>query len=185
LRLWQGAALEAFALQSRYPTLTMQTKHTLTGAAVPSSSGATSFTTTSTTAVLRPVAHTAESGSFQRKIILLKDPPGYEQGGSESQRQRLREMYAFVLAFQCPVVMVRSDVSGRDDFQFAADGSLPYHIRQRWVLLDVLCSRTVRTNHCMQCSFMCAELSSSMCNQRTYSNSATAQTMVSPSPADP
>jgi hypothetical protein len=120
-------------MQSRYPSLTLQTRHTPSTNTTTAArhSGTSSASAHTTSSAITAVDNSAVSGSYQRKIILLKDPPGYEQGGNESQRQRLREMYTFVLSFQCPVVMVRSDVSGRDDFQFAAEGCLPYYIRQK------------------------------------------------------
>jgi hypothetical protein len=60
---------------------------------------------------------------------LLRDPPAHD--GNYSNSDRLQNMYNFILSFQCPVVMVLSDVSGRDDMQYATDRCLPRHIRQR------------------------------------------------------
>ena len=98
----------------------------------------------------RTAALAATATQAAKKIILLKDPPSYEVTdssrayGNTAYAERLQNIYAFILSFQCPVVMVLSDVSGRDDFQYAAERCLPQHIKQRycgcWYLL---CLRAV------------------------------------------
>lgn len=97
-----------------------------------------------------------------RKIILLMDPPSYDAHDNTSSRsynteyaERLQNMYNFILSFQCPVVMILSDVSGRDDFQFAAERCLPQRIKQRYIVRLCVC--------CVVLFYMCMGAWLSLC----------------------
>lgn len=133
----QADVLETFALQSHYPSLTLQTK---SSSNAPSSSSAAS-NGSRINARAAPASSSTKttldmSVQGNKKIILLRDPPAYDggdssRGYSSEYAERIQNMYNFILSFQCPVVMILSDVSGRDDFQFAAERCLPQRIRQR------------------------------------------------------
>jgi hypothetical protein len=115
--------LESFALQSSYPSLSLQVTSSSTSDRTHGGSPAHSSRT-------QPdQIEEQQTGGFRKKIILLRDPPAHD--GNYSNSDRLQNMYNFILSFQCPVVMVLSDVSGRDDMQYATDRCLPRHVRQR------------------------------------------------------
>ena len=99
-------------------------------------------------------AQVAEStgGTFCRKIILIKDPPTVDNSSSNNNNnnnnsidnnenssgyrdyssKKTHELYNFILTAQCPVVMLLSDVGGRDDFQFASERCLPRSVKERF-----------------------------------------------------
>lgn len=135
----QNAVLESFALQSSYPSLSLQTKPSTSNSrsSTPMQAAGESKSSQSNLAL----QGSSEAGfGFQRKVILLRDPPGYDSssgGYSGANSERLQSMYNFILSFQCPVVMVLSDVSGRDDLQYVTDRCLPRHVRQRYATLHV------------------------------------------------
>jgi len=128
--------LESFALQSSYPALSLLTKHTTnsTNTTNNSSSGSRLTRTqsltnaiTTTTNANNTNVNTTNSTTFQRKILLLKDPPTYDTHTNPKHSN----LYNFLLTVQCPVVMVLSDVSGRDDYSYAVDRCLPATVKQR------------------------------------------------------
>jgi hypothetical protein len=127
--------LESFALQSSYPSLSLQVTSSSSGGRTHGAATAQPTTTQRSnskghTNLSQPdQSEQLQNGGFQKKIILLRDPPAHDDNYSNSDR--LQNMYNFILSFQCPVVMVLSDVSGRDDMQYATDRCLPRHIRQR------------------------------------------------------
>lgn len=76
----------------------------------------------------------ARSGSakFLRKILLIKDPPTYDNiDGVNKNSAKMQQLYNFILSVQCPVIMILSNISGRDDLMFATDRCLPRSVRER------------------------------------------------------
>ncbi len=66
----------------------------------------------------------------ERKVLLMHDPPVVDTHSSSTSSSG-DSVYDFLLTLQCPVVLVLSDVSGRDDFFHAVERCLPRHIRAR------------------------------------------------------
>ena len=149
--------MQDFARHSQYPSLTLQSRTTAnntTTTTITTTANAISnnnkskyknntITATTSSSHLDQLpsssgnisTYSHEITSFQRKIIVIRDPPGiinssdYSSGGNS----RVQGMYEFILSCPCPVVLVLSSVSGRDDVQYTVDRCLPYSVKQRSV----------------------------------------------------
>lgn len=71
----------------------------------------------------------SQNSHCKKKIILLHDPPIYNdsQNGS-SNRQNV---FDFLLSCQCPVIMIISNITAKDDYHYTVERCLPQSIKQR------------------------------------------------------
>lgn len=71
---------------------------------------------------------------FHRRVIVLNDPPlvddRYDRNTLRTRIDVQDSVLEFITAVQCPVVIVLSQVSGRDDVQHMLDRCIPQKIKQ-------------------------------------------------------
>ena len=89
----------------------------------------------STASSFRISSSSSSSSKNARKVIIIHDPPildggtGLGLGGARTSTGE--ELFEFICSMNCPVVMIVSDVSGRDDFHYAVEKCLPRAIKRR------------------------------------------------------
>lgn len=110
--------IDRFATQSNFPALSFTTK-TQPIASVPMSNNN------------RPSRH---AGS-QRTIVLIHDPPAsittsYDSAASADD---------YLFQFNCPVVLVYSDLTGREDFHYNVDRTFPPQLQARLIVMRMYC----------------------------------------------
>ena len=85
----------------------------------------------------RSLANTAQDGN---RIVLVHDPPQVTFSSSSSSSATSQNhknhtdseaLYSFLLHMGCPVIFIVSDVTGRDEYHYAAERCLPSSIRDK------------------------------------------------------
>ena len=138
--------MESFVLQSKYPKLALHGSKTSSGARA-GPAGSASGGAAASNVVHARNSKSRSSDSFLpafRRIILIHDPPhllvdqAHSQPHASSnyakQQQRLGEL---LTSFTDPVVLIVSDVGGKDDVMYAKKRCLPTSVQNLVKLEDI------------------------------------------------
>lgn len=139
--------MESFVLQSKYPKLMLHRGTVSAGASAGGPAGSASGGSAASNVVHASKSKSRNSDSFLpafRRIILIHDPPNlladqahgqsYASSHYAKQQQRLGEL---LTSFSDPVVLIVSDVGGKDDVMYAKKRCLPASVQNLVKLEDI------------------------------------------------